>query len=139
MIDYAVWKRGIGSGVVAGIAWGLLSLAIHAFTGISPVEHGILYNIFPFIIGGVIFGILSGGLLALIHNRLPFKTSFGKAVMLTSLIWLMLHVGGFLLSLIDSGRYHYSSREAVQGLMLFILLGGILGVVCQIRNRGWRV
>ena len=129
MIDYAIWKRGIGSGVVAGIVWGWLAMIIHAVTKISPVEHSILYNMFPFTIGGVIFGILSGGLLALIHDSLPFKTSFGKAVMLTSLIWLMLHVGGFLLSLIDSGRYHYSSREAVQGLMLAVLLGGILGVV----------
>ncbi|HHT9114643.1 MAG TPA: hypothetical protein ACFYD0_15150 [Candidatus Wunengus sp. YC65] len=139
MIDYAGWKRGIGSGVVAGIAWGLLSLAIHAFTGISPVEHGILYNIFPFTTGGVIFGIFSGGILALIHDRLPFKTSFIKAVLLTTWIWLILHVGGFLLSLIDVGRYHYSSREAVHGLMLAVLLGGILGVVWQVRNRGWRV
>src|SRR3990172_3313540 len=134
MIDYAIWKRGIGSGVVAGIVWGWLAMLIHMVTGISPVEHGILYNMFPFTIGGVIFGIFSGGLLALIHDRLPFKTSFGKAVMLTSLIWLMLHVGGFLLSLIDSGRYHYSSREAVQGLMLAVLLGGILGVVWSKSN-----
>src|SRR3990172_5030171 len=141
MIDYAVWKRGIGSGVVAGIAWGLLSLAIHTVTGISSVEHSILYNIFPFTIGGGIFGILSGGLLALIHDRLPFKTFLGKAVMLTSLIWLMLHVGGFLLSMIDSGRYHYSSREAVHGLMLAVLLGGILGVVwskANLRKEGFK-
>src|SRR3990172_11903580 len=141
MIDYAIWKRGIGSGVVAGIVWGWLAMIIHAVTGISPVEHGILYNIFPFTIGGVIFGILSGGLLALIHDSLPFKNSYGKAVMLTSLIWLMLHVGGFLLSLIDIGRYHYSSREAVHGLMLAVLLGGILGVVwskANLRKEGFK-
>ncbi len=129
MIDYAGWKRGIGAGVVAGVVWGWLAMVIHAITGISPAEHSILYNMFPFTTGGVIFGILSGGLLALIHDRLPFKTSFGKAVMLTSLIWLILHVGGFLLSLIDNGRYHYTSRESVQGLILFVLLGGILGAV----------
>ncbi len=139
MIDCAGWKRGIGSGVVAGIVWGLLAMIIHAFTGISPVEQSIHYNIFSFTTGGVIFGIVSGGILSLIHDRLPFKTSFGKAVLLTSLIWLILHVGGFLLSLINSWRYHYSSREAVQGLILFVLLGGILGAVWQIRNRGWRV
>ena len=139
MIDYPGWKRGIGSGVVTGIAWGWLSMVIHAVTGISPVEQSILYNMFPFTIGGAIFGILSGGILALIHDRLPFKTSFGKAVLLTTWIWLILHVGGFLLSLIDSGRYHYSSREAVHGLILFVLLGGILGAVWQVRNRGWRV
>lgn len=139
MIDFAGWKRGIGSGVVAGIVWGWLAMIIHTVTGISSAEHSILYNMFPFTTGGIIFGIVSGGILALIHDRLPLKTSFGKAVMLTTCIWLILHVGGFLLSLIDSGRYHYSSREAVQGLMLFVLLGGILGAVWQIRNRGWRV
>lgn len=139
MIDYAGWKRRIASGVVAGIVWGWLAMIIHAITGISPVEHSILYNMFPFTIGGGIFGAFSGGILALIHDRLPFKSSFGKAVLLTIWIWLILHIGGFLLSLIDSGRYHYSSRQAVQGLMLFVLLGGILGVVWQMRNRGWRV
>lgn len=134
MIDYANWKRGIGSGVVAGIVWGWLAMIIHAVTGISPSEHSIPYNMFSYTTGGLIFGILSGGILALIHDRLPFKTSFGKAVLLTTWIWLILHFGGFLLSLIDSMRYHYSSREAVQGLMLFILLGGILGVVWSKSN-----
>lgn len=134
MIDYAGWKRGIGSGVVAGIVWGWLAMVIYAVTGISPAEHSILYNMFPFTIGGVVFGILSGGILALIHDRLPFKTSFGKAVLLTIWIWLMLHVVGFLLSMIDSGRYHYSSRDAVNGLMLFVLLGSILGAVWSKSN-----
>ena len=141
MIDYAGWKRGIGSGVVAGIVWGWLAMVIHAVTRISPGEHSILYNMFPFTIGGVIFGIFSGGILALIHDSLPFKTSFVKEVLLTTWIWLILHVGGFLLSLIDSGRYHYSSREAVHGLMLAVLLGGILGVVwskANLRKEGFK-
>ena len=139
MIDFSGWKRGIGSGVVAGIVWGWLAMIIHAGISISTAEHSILYNMFPFTIGGGIFGAFSGGILSLIHDRLPFKTSFGKAVLLTIWIWLMLHVCGFLFSMIDNSRFHYSSREALHGLMLFVLLGGILGAVCQIRNRGWRV
>lgn len=138
MTDFAGWKMGIVSGVVAGTVWGWLAMIIHAVTGISPAEHSILYNLFPFTAGGIIFGIFSGGILALIHDRLPFKTYFGKAVMLTTLMWLILHIGGFLLSLIDSGRYHYTSREAVPGLILFLLLGSILGAVWQVRKSVWR-
>lgn len=141
MIDFAGWKKGIGSGVVAGLIWGWLAMIIHAVTGISTAEHGILYNLFSFTVGGGIFGMVSGGILALIHDRLPFKTSFGKAVLLTTWIWLILHVAGFLLSLVNSGRYHYSSREAVHGLMLFVLLGGILGAVwskSNLRKEGFK-
>src|SRR3989304_5863992 len=106
MMDYAVWKRGIGSGVVAGIVWGWLAMIIHAVTKISPVEHSILYNMFPFTIGGVIIGILSGGLLALIHDRLPFRSWRSTPARRRARQGGLRAVRFPHAQSIDSGRYH---------------------------------
>ncbi|MEK6591075.1 MAG: hypothetical protein AABZ11_10400 [Nitrospinota bacterium] len=126
------WKRGIGSGMAAGIVWGFAAMAVNAITGVFPVEHDLLHNITAFTTGGAIFGIVTGGLLTLIHDRLPFRTFVSNAVLITTFIWLILRIGGFLLSSVNPMRYHAELPATIQGFTLAVLMGGILGIVCQI-------
>ncbi|MEK7313853.1 MAG: hypothetical protein AAB065_05190 [Deltaproteobacteria bacterium] len=129
--DYGNWKRDLGSGVIAGIIWGWIAMAVVAMT-MGGLENGMLRNLVSFSVGGAVFGIAAGGLLTLTHDWLPFKSSFGKAVLLTTFMWLALRVGGLLLSSIDSFRYHAASMETVRGLMLAVLMGCVLGTLRRV-------
>lgn len=134
-MDYCDWKRGIRSGIIAGIIWGWIAMAVNAVTKVFLFEHNILYNLIAFAAGGAIFGMVVGGLLILLHDRLPFKTSFSKAVLLSACTWLILRIGGALLSSIDSARHHAVAPATLQGLALAISMGCILGALWQVRKK----
>lgn len=129
MIDYINWKRGIGAGAVAGIVWGWLAIAANAVTGAFPFENSILYNLASASIGGAIFGIVVGGFFALTYDVIPFKGVFRKAVFLSTAIWLLLRTTGFFLSTIDPDRFHAVMIQTLQGFVLAILMGCVLGML----------
>lgn len=127
MIDYNAWKKGIGSGILAGIAWGWLAVAFNTISGVFPFENSLLYNLVTASIGGAIYGIVVGCFLTLTYSWLPFKGSFQKAVFLTTCIWLILRSGGALLSLVNPDRFHPVMLETLQGFVLAVIMGCILG------------
>ena len=57
------WKKGMTVGMVSGVIWGIIALAVNYVTGIGPIERSILIEIARFSIGGAIFGMLMGILL----------------------------------------------------------------------------
>ena len=73
--------------------------------------------------------------MAVSQERLPFKRPFPKAVLLSTSLWLILRTGGFFLSLTNPERYHPAIDEAIQGLVLAVILGCILGSLWEIKQR----
>lgn len=129
-LHYINWKKGIGSGAIAGIIWGWIAMGAGAMSGASPFENGLFHNIVIFTIGGAIFGIVAGSFMTLTYDILPFRGSLPKAVLISISLWLILRTGGLLLSSIDANRYHPVMSQNVQGLVLSIILGVCL-VLCQ--------
>lgn len=135
MTDYSVLKRGVFAGMFAGLLWGPFAVAINALSGAFPFEHGIVYNLSSFVIGGSVFGAAAGGFLSIIYGHLPFKSPFKKAVLLTTCMWLILGIGGFTLSLINHGRYHVVAAQTVQGLALAVVMGFFIGAIWQLQEK----
>ncbi len=129
-------KRGAGLGLAAGVAWGLLASLINALTGVFPFEQGVLHTMITFAAGGGVFGIVAGGFMALVHDRLPTRSPYAKAVLLTTCIWLILRAGAGALSWMNPLRYHAVPSETIQGFLLVVLMGLILGAVWSLGVRG---
>ncbi len=123
------------NGITAGVLWGLIAMGVNRITGIFPFEYSILHNLIAFTTGGAIFGIAAGGLLIFLYDKLPFKTSFGKAVLLTTCIWTILNMCGLLLSSDNPMRYHIEVPAAIQGFALAVLMGVIMGAMLQLRQK----
>jgi hypothetical protein len=123
------WKRGVVAGLVAGILWGWLAMAVNSFTGAFPLWEGLLFNLTTFAIGGAVFGIVVGGFLVIARDILPFRSLLPKAVMVSVCLWVVLRIGGTLLSGIAPWRYHTVLTQTVQGFFLAILMGLLLGVL----------
>lgn len=121
------WKQAILAGVTAGIIWGWVSMAANSFTGIFPFESSFAHNLVSFTFGGAIFGIVAGGLLVVAAPILPFKRTMPKAVLVCGSLWVILRLGGALLSVMDAHRYHVLAPEMLQGFALALVLGTLLG------------
>ncbi|MBI5874765.1 MAG: hypothetical protein HZB81_02795 [Deltaproteobacteria bacterium] len=129
------WKRGIMLGAIAGIAWGWIAMAVNAATGAFEFENTLLHNLIAFAAGGAVFGIVVSGFLSLLKERLPFKNIFLKATLLSSVLWIMLKVGGTLLSSVEPERYHPITAQSIQGFVLAIIMGGLLGFLWKIKSK----
>ncbi len=127
----ADWGSVIGSGIFAGVLWGLLSLIINKFTGAFPFESSVTHNIIIFAASGAIFGIVTSGLLLITGNLLPFKRHLAKAVLVSLSLWVVLRLAGMLLTSMDPMRYHLVNPETIQGLILAIVLGLFLGLAWE--------
>lgn len=121
---------------VAGVIWGLVAMGINNMTGVFAFESTFTHNLVSFIFGGVVFSIVSGGILYFVGRLLPFKGYLAKAVMVTTLLWLLLRGGGVLLSQMDPHRYHVLNPESAQGLGLALLLGLFLGLFWTYGSKG---
>ena len=129
------WKKGIMFGAIAGIVWGWIALAVNAVSGAFPFENTLLHLLISFAVGGAIFGIVVSGFLSLLKERLPFKNIFLKAVLISSVLWIMLKAGGTLLSLIEEERNHPVTAQSFQGFILAIIMGCILGLLWKIKGK----
>jgi hypothetical protein len=129
--SYMDWKRGVVAGLVAGILWGWLAVAVNTLTGVFPLGDGLLFNLATFAIGGAVFGVVVGGFLVLARDIIPFKSLLPKAVMVSVCLWVVLRIGGALLSGIVPWRYHTVLAQAVQGFFLAILMGLLLGFLWE--------
>ena len=129
------WKRGIMLGAMAGGIWGWVAMAVNVATGAFEFENTLLHNLIVFAAGGAIFGIVVSGFLSLLKERLPFKNIFLKATLLSSVLWIMLKVGGSLLSSVEPERYHPITAQSIQGFVLAIIMGGLLGFLWKIKSK----
>ncbi|MEE8185202.1 MAG: hypothetical protein V3T96_02235 [Thermodesulfobacteriota bacterium] len=134
-LDYTGWKRGVGSGVVAGIIWGWVAMVLNTISGVFPFESSLFHNLISFSVGGAVIGIVVGVFLAITSKWLPFKGFFTKAVFVSTSIWILLSIGGFLLSAMSPWRYNALGVQAFQGLVLALILGCILGTVWKVYQR----
>ena len=122
----------ITAGAISGIIWGWLALAVNSFTGVFPLEAGFLSALASFTIGGAVFGAASAGFLFVAAGIIPFRSVVLKAMIVSSSVWIVLRAGGAVLSRMEPGRYHLNAPEALQGLLLAVLLGAVLGVFCKV-------
>lgn len=123
------WKKGILAGLVAGICWGWLALAVNTVAGAFLPDRGFFFNLAMFATGGAVYGIVVGGLLAALRDIIPFKSLLAKAVLISVCLWLALRTGGAVLSGVAPWRYHQVMVQTVQGFFLAVLMGLILGVL----------
>ncbi len=122
-------KSRIYSSAAAGFIWGLVAMALNSFTSVFAFEGGLAHNLISFTFGGVLFGLVSGGALYLFSGLLPLKGYFPKALVVTTALWLLLRVIGALLSAMEPVRYNVIGAETLQGLVLAVALGAILGAM----------
>jgi len=122
------WKQGILAGVTAGIIWGWVAMAANSITGIFPLEASFAHNLVSFTFGGAIFGVVAGGLMVAAGPVLPFKRTIPKAVLICASLWIVLRLGGAMLSVMDAHRYHVLAPETLQGFALALILGTLLGI-----------
>jgi hypothetical protein len=118
--------KGICLGILSGIVWGWVSILVNYITGVFPFEESLLKEVITFSFGGAIFGMVIGGFMFLIGDRLPFKSLLPNAIFISMAVWLVLRIGGVLLSYNDPGRFHPDAAQTLQGFMLAIVLGLIL-------------
>ncbi len=125
-MDQGNLKKGICLGILSGIVWGWVSILVNYITGVFPFEESLLKEVITFSFGGAIFGMVIGGFMSLIGDRLPFKSLLPNAIFISMAVWLVLRIGGVLLSYNDPGRFHPDAAQTLQGFMLAIVLGLIL-------------
>lgn len=129
------WKKGIMLGVIAGVIWGWIALAVNAVSGAFQFENSVAQNLVNFAAGGAIFGIVVSGFLSLLKERLPFKNIFLKTIFISTVLWVILRIGGMLLSSIEPERFHLVTAQSVQGFVLAVIMGCILGFLWKVKNR----
>lgn len=121
------WKKSVILGAVAGAVWGWLSIGINAVSGAFSFEQNLSHHLVTFAVGGAVFGIVVSGLLIVMENWLPFKSSLVKAVWIATVLWIVLFMGAYGLALTTPDRYHFNVPQAFQGLLLAAVLGIMLG------------
>ncbi len=126
-MDTHHFAQGIKAGMIAGVIWGWAALGFNYMSGTFPFEAHLINNFIIFSVGGGIFGLVAGSFMAITEERLPFKGLLPKAVFLSTSLWLVFRIGGFLLSSADIERYHPDMTETLQGFVLALIMGGILG------------
>ena len=122
-------KEALWMGVIAGVLWGWTALGVDYITGAFEIESTLAHNLSAFTIGGALLGVVAGGLLALVGRFLPFKGELLKAVVVSLGLWLLLRLGGMLLSNMDHHRYHQELSQSVQGFILAGVMGLFLGLL----------
>jgi len=120
-------KQAVLAGVTAGIIWGWVSMAVNSLTGIFPFESTFAHNLVSFTFGGAIFGIVAGALMAVAGPVLPLRRAIPKAVLICGSLWVILRLGGAMLSVMEPHRYHVLTPETLQGFALALVLGALLG------------
>ncbi|MFQ5455362.1 MAG: hypothetical protein ACE5EA_04040 [Nitrospirota bacterium] len=130
------WRQGVWTGIIAGMVWGLIAMVINAISGLFYFEDRIWYNILSFMVGGGIFGVAAGGIMVLTYDWLPFKKLWVKAVFVSTSMWLILRIGGVVLSFINTERYYNITAQTIQGFILAIILGSILGFFLNLQQKG---
>jgi len=127
------WKEGLVSGVLAGAVWGWTALIVNRLTGAFPFEESLLHEVVLFVIGGAVFGVVVSGFMVLTSDVLPFKRLLPKAILLSTVLWLLMRTAGVALSVMDPLRYHPEMEQALQGFVLALIMGCLIGLFSKKR------
>ncbi|MBE9531269.1 MAG: hypothetical protein IME98_00515 [Proteobacteria bacterium] len=128
-------KDALWMGVIAGVLWGWTALGVDYITGIFQIESSLAHNLAAFTIGGALLGVVAGGLLSLVGQFLPIKSELLKAVAVSLGLWLLLRLGGTLLSGMDHHRYHQEVSQTIQGFILAGVMGLFLGYLWKKKQK----
>lgn len=121
--------------LVAGLLWGgiLLAWAVGARVllggWVTGLEKGVVADVMPFAVGGVVMAGLCWSLLMAVGERIPFVGSIPKAIAITLGVWFFLVGTAQLSGVVVSHRVYANGLEIVQGAGLVAILGVILGVL----------
>lgn len=129
------WGKGIMLGMLVGIIWGWIAMAVNAITGAFPFENSLLYNLATFATGGAVFGIVASGFLGLLEGWLPLKGNVFKAIYIALSLWVILFIGGYLLATIKPERYTFEVHQGIQGFILVVVFGILLGLLWKIGRK----
>ena len=124
-------KESLIAGAIAGVLWGWLCYLANYMSGIFPFEGSFAHNMLSFTFGGVVFGIVTSGILAVAGRFLPFRRLLYRAVFVSASVWIVLRLAGDMLSMMEPGRYHLVTPQTVQGFLLALALGAILGMLLK--------
>ncbi|MBI5327808.1 MAG: hypothetical protein HZB80_05895 [Deltaproteobacteria bacterium] len=130
------WKKSITLGAISGMIWGWVAMAINALSGAFQFESSVLQNLINFAAGGAVFGIVVNGFLTILQRWLPFQNIVANAVLLSTILWLLIRIGGMFLSSIEPERYHLITAQSIQGFVMAIVMGCILGILWKINKKG---
>ncbi|MBI5888912.1 MAG: hypothetical protein HZB82_09435 [Deltaproteobacteria bacterium] len=119
--------------IAGGVIWGWMAMFVNSVSGAFMFEGSFPHNLVTFAVAGAVFGAVAGGLLCAVEARLPFKSLALKAVMVTTAVWVVLRLGGAMLSKMEPARYNIVTPQTVQGFFLAVILGIILGLL--LKNR----
>lgn len=122
-------KRFIMAGILGGIIWGWIAMALNSATVAFEFEGSFMHDFVTFAIGGAVFGVIVAGFLSLLGDKLPFKNRLLRAVLVSTSLWILLRTGGTLLSHMDHERYHLVTSQTLQGLFLSMILGCIMWIL----------
>ena len=129
------WKKGVILGTIAGVIWGWVAMAVNVVSGAFAFENSLMHNLSSFAIGGAVFGVVVNGFLGLLQRLLPFKSILLNAVLLSVVFWLMLRISGAMLSSVEPDRYHIITAQSIQGFVLAIIMGFILGTLWKVNRK----
>jgi len=129
------WAKGIGLGIISGIIWGWIAMAVNAFTGVFPFENSLSHNLVTFATGGAVFGVVTSSFLILLKGWLPLKGNLLKVVFISTTLWIILFMGGYGLAVVRPERYVFEVGQGVQGFFLAIFFGLLLGILWRIRQK----
>lgn len=115
--------------ILSGVAWGWLSMAVNRAAGVFQFEASFTHDLATFAFGGAVFGAVCGGLLSVAWDYIPFKGATAKAVFTSASLWILLRLGGAALSTMDPLRYHVITAQTLQGLVLAVVLGAVMGLM----------
>ncbi|MBE7415161.1 MAG: hypothetical protein HS130_08005 [Deltaproteobacteria bacterium] len=124
-------KNSLKAGAIAGVLWGWLCYLANFVSGVFPFEGSFAQNFITFSFGGAVFGVVTGGLLAVVGRFLPFRKTVFRAVFISAALWVVLRLAGDFLSMMEPERYHLVKPETVQGFFLALALGAILGLLLK--------
>ncbi len=123
-------KESLFAGAIAGALWGWLCYLANYLSNVFPFEGSFAHNIMAFTFGGVVFGVVTSGILFVAGRFLPFGLIY-KAIFVSASVWVVLRLGGDMLSMMEPDRYHLVTPESMQGFLLALALGAILGTLLK--------
>lgn len=132
------WKDAFFICILSGALWGLVAMLVNSVTGAFEFEFNTVHDLVTFVTGGAVFGLVTGGLFAVLAGVLPWRSMVTKAVLVSTSIWTALAVTGYILTIIKPIRYHFDLGQSIQGLCLSVVLGAILGTLWKMALRASR-
>ncbi|VAX21662.1 hypothetical protein MNBD_NITROSPINAE01-1291 [hydrothermal vent metagenome] len=121
--------KGFSLGTVAGVLYGLAGIVFNQVTGAFAFEMSITSLLGTFAVGGAIFGVIAGCFMSVTDNLFLKERPVSRAVIISVGFWLALRFGAASLTMHDSHRYHPVYEQSLQGLVLAVILGLILGLL----------